>query len=164
MASKIKYIYSFILIILLVCLGLDILEIYPSMSFLGCAYFAGFIILALFLILRGLIYKIDTNLYFGILLLASPIIQIMLYLNVINYILYSIVIFILLAFGSFVVWKHFKDLTHKKAFFVFLGEIVILLIAFYLTNISFWYLILVTGIWFVLFASVNLILKNIKNR
>lgn len=154
MLAKTKFIYVTLLLTLLICLFLDIL-LDSRISYLFCAYFICFVILSLFLIFRGLIYKIDTNLYFGILLLISPLIQTIIYLNFIKYYLILIVIFTILSLASLSVWLFFKDKTHKKLFFVFLGEIIICLLPICLTKIKFWGLIILAVVWFIFYFAVN---------
>lgn len=154
MLAKTKFIYVTLLLSLLICLFLDIL-LDSKISYLFCAYFICFIVLSLFLVFRGLVYKIDTNLYFGILLLISPLIQTIIYFDYIKYYLILGIIFTILTFASLSVWLFFKDKTHKKLFFVFLGEIIVSLLPIYLTNISFWSLIILAVVWFIFYFAVN---------
>lgn len=156
---KTKHIYITLTLILLSCLFLDIL-LDNKISYLFCAYIIIFLILSLFLILRGLIYKIDTNLYFGILLLISPIVQLLIYANYTQYFYICLSIFFVLTLSSFCVWKYFKDKSHKNLFFVFLGEFLIFLLPICLTKIKFYILILLSGLWFIL----NLIVNHLKNK
>lgn len=154
MLTKTKFIYVALLCTLLICLLLDVL-LESKISYLFCAYFICFIVLSFFLIFRGLIYKIDTNLYFGILLFISPIIQTFIYFDYIKYYLILISIFTILCLASFVIWQYFKDKVHKKLFFVFLGEILIFLLPICLTKISFWVLIIIAVVWFIFYFAVN---------
>jgi len=159
MLTKTKFIYITLLLTLLICLFLDIL-LEDKISYLFCAYFIVFVVLSLFLIFRGLIYKIDTNLYFGVLLLISPLIQTIIYLDYIKYYLILATIFLMLTLASLLVWLFFKDKTHKKLFFVFLGEIIVCLLPICLTKISFWALIILAVVWFIFYFAVNYFKKK----
>ena len=154
MLAKTKFIYITLLLTLLFCLFLDIL-LDSKISYLFCAYFIIFISLSIFLIARGFIYKIDTNLYFGILLLISPIIQFVIYINYVKYYLILSIIFLVLTLASLSVWLLIKDKGHKKMFFVFLGEIIVFLLPICLTKISFSVLIILAIVWFIFYFAVN---------
>ena len=147
MVKKVRYFYISLIALLLTCLAFDILSPSKKISFLGCAYFIIFISIALFLILRGFYYKIDTNIYFGILLFISPVCQLLINFELTRYFYFCITVFLFLTLASLVVWKYFKDKTHKLFFFVFLVELFIFFIPFCLTNFQFWYLILLAIIW-----------------
>lgn len=152
---KSNLLYAILILVLLTCLAFDIL-IKSTISYLGLAYFGIFCFLAVFLIIRGICYKIDTNLYFGVLLLISPIIQILIYFDIHFYWYYCVSIFAILSLASFTMWKYFKDKRHKSMFFVFFGEIVIFLLPFCLTNFSFWYLIIMAVVWLLFVAILSL--------
>lgn len=143
---KSNLLYLILILGLLTCLAFDVL-LESTISYLGTAYFVIFCFLAVFLIIRGFCYKIDTNLYLGTLLLVSPIIQILIYFDIHFYWYYCVVTFSILSLASFLMWKYFKDKRHKSIFFVFFGEIVIFLLPFCLTNFSFWYLIIMAVMW-----------------
>lgn len=143
---KSNLLYMILIVGLFVCLAFDIF-VQSSISYLGTAYFVLFCILSTFLIIRGLIYKIDSNVYFGILLLLSPIIQTLIYFEINNYAMYCCCSFAILSLASLVAWKYFKDERHKIIFFIFSGEIVVFLLPFCLTKISFWYLIILAIVW-----------------
>ena len=162
MLAKTKFIYVTLLLTLLICLFLDVL-LDNKISYLFCAYFICFVVLSLFLIFRGLIYKIDTNLYFGVLLLISPAVQVLIYLNLTKYYFILAIIFTMLCIASLVVWMFFKDKSHKKMFFAFLGEIIIFLLPFYLTKIHFSVLIILAVVWFIFYFAVNHF-KSKKNK
>ena len=154
MLARTKFIYVTLLLTLLLCLFLDIF-LESKISCLFCAYFISFVVLSLFLVSRGLIYKIDTNLYFGILLLISPIVQILIYYSFLTYYFVLVAVFSVLSLASLVVWKYFKDKTHKKIFFVFLGEILVFLLHICLTKINILVLILLAVVWFIFYFAVN---------
>lgn len=162
MLARTKFIYVTLLLILLLCLLLDIF-LESKISYLFCAYFICFVVLSLFLVFRGIIYKIDTNLYFGILLLISPIVQILIYYSFLTYYFVLVAIFSVLSLASLVVWKFFKDKTHKKIFFVFLGEILVFLLPICLTKINFLVLILLAVVWFIFYFAVNYFISK-KNK
>lgn len=162
MQSKTKFIYFSLLIILLTCLLLDII-LDRAFSYLFIAYIVVFCVLALYLIFRGVIYKIDTNLYFGILLTISPIIQLLFLFSYTKHFYILTAIFTVLALSSFTVWKYFKDKHHKVLFFVFLGEIVIFMLPIYLTKIHFYILIILAVVWFIFYFTVNHF-KNKKSK
>ena len=147
MVKKVRYFYIALVTMLLICLAFDIFAPNKNISFLGCAYFIIFIALAFFLILRGVYYKIDTNIYFGILLFISPSFQLLINYDLMKYFYFCFVVFTFLTIASFIIWKYFKDRTHKLLFFVFLGEMFIFFMPFYLTNFLFWYLIILAVIW-----------------
>ena len=162
MLAKTKFIYVTLLLTLLLCLFLDIF-LDNRISYLFCAYFICFVVLSLFLVSRGLIYKIDTNLYFGILLLISPIVQVLIYNSLLTYYFVLVAIFSVLSFASLVVWRFFKDKTHKRLFFVFLGEIIVFLLPICLTKINFLVLIILAVVWFIFYFTVNYFI-NRKNK
>ena len=147
MVKKVKYFYFCLLTTLLICLTIDVIAPSENISFLACAYFIIFIALAFFLILRGVYYKIDTNLYFGILLFISPAVQTLIYFDYAKYYHLFAVSCLFLTIASLIIWKYFKDKTHKFLFFVFLGEMLIFFIPFCLTNFKFWYLIILAIKW-----------------
>ena len=157
MAKKVRYFYFGLVFILLTCLAFDVLTPNEKISFLGLSYFIIFIAVALFLILRGFYYKIDTNIYFGILLLISPSSQFLISIGLIKYYYFCIISFMFLTISSLVIWKYFKDKTHKFLFFVFLGEMLIFFIPFCLTNFQFWYLIILAIIWALLVSILGYI-------
>lgn len=159
MLKKTRYFYATILIILLFALILDIVT-EDDLSYLGIAYFCTFIILSIFLISRGFIYKIDTNIYFGILILASPLIQLLISLGIKNYLYYCGGIFLILALASLVIWLYFKNNFHKMLNFIFLGEFIIFFISIYLTNLKFWYLIIMASLWIFLVSTTFIIKKQ----
>ena len=163
MLKKTKFIYASLLIVLLVCLIMDITKNRQDFSYLETAYFVIFLMLSIYLIFRGFLYKVDTNLYFGMLLLISPISQILLYYNHFSLLRFLLVCSSMICLSSFVIWKYFKDKTHKKIFFVFIGEILIFLTPFCLTNFSIWYLILIAIGWLVL-AIVFCVFKKIISK
>lgn len=162
MLKKTKYIYTTILIVLLLALMLDIASD-DKISYLGIAYFMTFIILSFFLIARGLIYKIDTNVYFGILLLGSPLIQTLIMLDIRRYFIYCIAVFLVLWLASFVIWKYFKNDFHKKLNFLFLGEMAIFFMPICLTNLSFWYLIIMALVWLIFIIILTRAIKPKKH-
>lgn len=145
---KSNLLYLVLLVGLLICLVFD-LVIDSALSYLAVAYFVLFCFVSIFLIIRGFLYKIDTNLYFGILLLISPIMQTLIYLGIKNYAYYCIGVFVPLTIASLAIWKYFKDARHKTLFAIFAGEIFVFTLPFCLTNISFWYLIIMVIVWFV---------------
>lgn len=144
---KSNLLYILLLVGLFGCLIFD-LVIQSSFSYLAFCYFVLFCFVAIFLIVRGFVYKIDTNLYFGILLLISPIVQTLIYFGIKNYSYYCVGVFLPLTLASLVVWRYFKNKRHQTLFVLFLGEIFIFLLPFCLTNISFWYLIIMAIVWF----------------
>lgn len=156
---KSKFLYVILALILLICLAFDIV-LDDNISYLAIAYFITFISLSIFLTLRGLIFKIDSNLYFGLLLTMSPIIQCLIYFNITRYTIYLITIFAVLTISSLVIWKYFKDKMHKMLFFIFLGEIGIFFVPFYLTNLSFWYLIIMAIVWLCIVVGVKVYTRN----
>lgn len=164
MLKRTKFVYATLMILLLMCLLFDVMLEEKTVSYLACAYFFVFVLLSIFLIIRGFVYKVDTNIYFGIMLLISPISQLL-----INYDIFSVYAFLLvcssvIAFASLVIWWYFKDKTHKLLFFIFLGEILIFLTPFYLTNLSIWYLIVIAIVWLVLAIIFNVVKKKFKRR
>jgi len=163
MLKKTKFIYITLILSLLICLFFDC-YLQSEISYLSCAYFFVFSALAIYLILRGLVFKIDTNLYLGIVLLASPISQILLYFECFDIFSFMLVCSIVLSLASLVVWKYFKDKSHKLLFFVFVGEIVIFSIPFCLTKFNIWYLIVIAICWLVLVTIINVVKKKIKHR
>lgn len=156
---KSKFLYVILALILLICLAFDIV-LDDNISYLAIAYFITFISLSIFLTLRGLIFKIDSNLYFGLLLTMSPIIQCLIYFNITRYTIYLITVFAVLTISSLVIWKYFKDKMHKMLFFIFLGEIGIFFVPFYLTNLSFWYLIIMAIVWLCIVVGVKMYTRN----
>lgn len=156
---KSKFLYVILALILLICLAFDIV-LDDNISYLAIAYFITFISLSIFLTLRGLIFKIDSNLYFGLLLTMSPIIQCLIYFNITRYTIYLITVFAVLTISSLVIWKYFKDKMHKMLFFIFLGEIGIFFVPFYLTNLSFWYLIIMAIVWLCIVVGVKVYTRN----
>ena len=165
MLKTTRFIYGFLLIILLGCLLLDVLNTNKNISYLSIAYFIVFLSLSAFLLIRGFYYKIDTNIYFGVLLFISPISQILIKFNRVSYPYFLVCIFSVLSIASLLIWWYFKDKSHKKLFFAFLGEIIIFFLPFYLTKISIWVLIIMSVAWFVLTIALSIFLnKLIKKR
>ncbi len=160
---KSNLLYIILILGLLTCLAFDVL-LESTISYFGTAYFVIFCFLAVFLIIRGFCYKIDTNLYFGTLLLVSPIIQILIYFDIHFYWYYCVVTFSILSLASFLMWKYFKDKRHKSIFFVFFGEIVIFLLPFCLTNFSFWYLMIMAVMWLALVGIWSLAQSHKKKK
>ena len=152
---KSNFLYLVLLFGLLICLVFD-LVVDSAFSYLAIAYFVLFCFVSIFLIIRGFLYKIDTNLYFGILLLISPTIQTLIYLGIKDYAYYCISVFIPLTIASLTVWKYFKDTRHKTLFAIFVGEIFVFILPFCLTNISFWYLIIMAVVWFAMVLSFTI--------
>ncbi len=143
---KSNFLYLVLLLGMFGCLVFD-LVMDSDFSYLALCYFVLFCLVAVFLIVRGFVYKIDTNLYFGILLLISPIVQSLIYWGIKSYAYYCVGVFLPLAVASFAVWQYFKDKRHKVLFAIFFGEIFVFLSPFCLTNISFWYLIIMAIVW-----------------
>lgn len=162
MQKKIKYVYVTLLILLLLSLALDIIA-NDKISYLGITYFFTFVCLSIFLISRGLIYKIDTNVYFGLLLLASPLVQTLVTLEIHKYFVYCFGIFLVLWLASFVVWKVFKNDFHKLLSYIFLGEFVIFLAPLSFKNMTIWYLMIMAVVWFVLVLVLNFIITARKH-
>lgn len=96
---KSNLLYILLLVGLFGCLIFD-LVIQSSFSYLAFCYFVLFCFVAIFLIVRGFVYKIDTNLYFGILLLISPIVQTLIYFGIKNYSYYCVGVFLPLTLPS----------------------------------------------------------------
>lgn len=159
MLKRTKFVFFSTIFTLLFCLLIDIV-FNPVFSALEIAYLFIFSLLAIFLILRGLTYKIDTNLYLGILLFISPALQLLIHFNIKNYAIYALAILSIMSLASLSVWKYFNDSMHKNFLFILLGEIAIFILPFCLTKISFWYLIILSVLWIFCFFVTKKITKK----
>ena len=164
MLNRTKFLYATLVIVLVICLFKDAVRPNKDISYLACAYFFIFLALALYLILRGFSYKIDTNIYFGITLLISPSTQVLIKYELFSLASFFVCCFVFLTLASLIIWQYFKDKTHKFIFFVFLGEILIFLTPFCLTNFSIWYLILIAIVWLISSMLFIILKKKFRKR
>lgn len=113
-----------------------------------------FAVIGIYLIVRSLVYKIDSNLFLGTTtLLISILASLFLFTNIDKNILWPFFILIL-AFSALIVGMYFKDKIQMGLFFDFAGIFVVcLLVALALINA--WWLFLLIPVWIVMSVLIK---------
>ncbi len=165
MGKKSKILYYSVLIVNIVCFILDLLPI--NFPFFRVSFAVSLILIGILLIVRGFSLKLDSSLFFGIVLFIC---------GVLNFVLYFLQIYqsidinqfwpyylFAVAIASFITSVYFKDKLQMKLFILFLGFGLISLV-FVQNLINIWWMIGLMTAWFIGYFVVNLILaKRRKN-
>lgn len=165
MGKKSKILYYSVLIVNIVCFILDLLPI--NFPFFRVSFAVSLILIGILLIVRGFSLKLDSSLFFGIVLFIC---------GVLNFVLYFLQIYqsidinqfwpyylFAVAIASFIASVYFKDKLQMKLFILFLGFGLISLV-FVQNLINIWWMIGLMIAWFIGYFVVNLILaKRRKN-
>lgn len=165
MGKKSKILYYSVLIVNIVCFILDLLPI--NFPFFRVSFAVSLILIGILLIVRGFSLKLDSSLFFGIVLFIC---------GVLNFVLYFLQIYqsidinqfwpyylFAVAIASFIASVYFKDKLQMKLFILFLGFGLISLV-FVQNLINIWWMIGLMTAWFIGYFVVNLILaKRRKN-
>ncbi|MDD4351068.1 MAG: hypothetical protein PHP83_02680 [Clostridia bacterium] len=143
------FVLNFVLLIsILVTLILKV----PNITYIFVV--SDFALIGIYLIVRSLIYKIDSNLFLGMTTgLISILASLFFFTTIDKGILWPFFILIL-AFAAFIVGMYFKDKFQIGLFFDFVGIFVVcLLVALSLINA--WWLLLLIPIWIVLSVFIK---------
>lgn len=165
MGKKSKILYYSVLIVNIVCFILDLLPI--NFPFFRVSFAVSLILIGILLIVRGFSLKLDSSLFFGIVLFIC---------GVLNFVLYFLQVYqsidinqfwpyylFAVAIASFIASVYFKDKLQMKLFILFLGFGLISLV-FVQNLINIWWMIGLMIAWFIGYFVVNLILaKRRKN-
>lgn len=165
MGSKSKILYFTVLIVNIVCFLLDFLPI--EFPFFRISFGVSLILIGLLLIVRAVNYKIDSSMFFGVILLLFGVLNLVLYFGHLKfgldanelwpYYLFAV------AVGSFITSVYFRDRLQFKIFILFLGFGLITLL-FIRHLLILWLYITLMIVWFVVYFTVNIILNKRRKR
>jgi len=165
MGSKSKILYFTVLIVNIVCFLLDFLPI--EFPFFRISFGVSLILIGLLLVVRAVNYKIDSSMFFGVILLLFGVLNLVLYFGHLKlgldanelwpYYLFAV------AVGSFITSVYFRDRLQFKIFILFLGFGLITLL-FIRHLLILWLYITLMIVWFVVYFTVNIILNKRRKR
>ena len=163
MGSKSKILYFSVLIVNVICFILDLLPI--NFPFFRVSFGVSLILIGLLLIVRSVNYKIDSSLFFGVILMLFGVLNLVLYFGQTKfgmdpnelwpYYLFAV------AVGSFVTYVVFKDKIQFKIFILFLGFGLITLL-FVRHLLILWVYITLMIVWFIVYFTINIIINRRK--
>lgn len=159
MGKKSKILYYTVLFVNIACFILDLLPI--NFPFFRISFAVSLILIGLLLIARAINYKIDSSLFFGVLLFLCGVLNMTLYFGEIYWILTANIIWPFYLFAvsisSLITSLYFKDKLQLKLFILFLiFGVISLLFVFNVIGLV-WFICLMVG-WFIVYFVVNLIL------
>ena len=158
MGKKSKILYFSVLIVNVVCFILDLLPI--NFPFFRISFAVSLMLIGLLLFIRAINYKIDSSMFFGIVLFICGILNFVLYFGQTHfgldpnqlwpYYLFAV------SISSFVTAMYFKDKLQLKIFILFLG-FGLLTLLFVKHLMWLWLYITLMILWFVLYFVINII-------
>ena len=162
MGKKSKIFYSSILIVNVVFFLLDLTPI--RFEFFRISFAVTLLLIGIMLAIRAFTLKIDSSLFFGVVLFCCGILNLVVYFakgldinQLWPYYLFAV------ALGSIITAIYFKDKLQLKIFILFLGFGIITLL-FVQHLIKLWLMIVLLVVWFVAYFVVNLILYNKRRK
>lgn len=160
MKSRDWLILLFVLLsVFFVSLSLDLIEVYEKAGFVAIWFVLSISVLSTYLIIRGLKYKIDSNLFIGILLFGIAIITIVSTFTHTGFFYFWPYLFLTFAVSHFSVLVYFADKQHSK--FV-VGNLVVFLISmlYVYQVIDLIFFLLLLCIWLFSWAIIYFALLN----
>jgi len=120
-------------------------------------------LIGLYALLYCSLYKLDSSLYYGVLLVSLSFIIFVQMLYAINIYFYYPYYILCFALASFAVFVLFRQNIHFKLFAILTAE-VILLIVYKMNKLNIWQLIAINGIYltFVIVNSIFRLKKNLR--
>ena len=162
MGKKSTIFYYSILIVNVVFFLLDLTPI--RFEFFRISFAVTLLLIGIMLAIRAFTLKIDSSLFFGVVLFCCGILNLVVYFakgldinQLWPYYLFAV------AFGSIITAIYFKDKLQLKIFILFLGFGIITLL-FVQHLIKLWLMIVLLVVWFVAYFVVNLILYNKRRK
>lgn len=162
MGKKSKIFYYSILIVNVVFFLLDLTPI--RFEFFRISFAVTLLLIGIMLAIRAFTLKIDSSLFFGVVLFCCGILNLVVYFakgldinQLWPYYLFAV------ALGSIITAIYFKDKLQLKIFILFLGFGIITLL-FVQHLIKLWLMIVLLVVWFVAYFVVNLILYNKRRK
>ena len=165
MGKKSKIFYYSILIVNVIFFLLDLLPI--NFPFFRISFAVTLLLIGIMLIIRAISLKLDSSLFFGVVLFCCGILNMVVYfggkylgLNLNQlwpYYLFAV------ALGSLITAMYFKDKLQIKIFLLFLGFGLITLL-FVQHLIKLWLMIVLLVLWFVVYFTVNIILHKKRSK
>lgn len=161
MGKKSKILYFTVLIVNIVCFILDLLPI--NFPFFRVSFAISLILIGLLLSVRAFTLKIDSSLFFGIVLFICGILNLVLYfgqayfaLNINHmwpYYLFA------LAIASLITGLYFKEKLQIKLFVLFLGFGIFTTLFVY-GLLFLWLYITLMVVWFIGYFVVNILISK----
>ncbi len=155
MGKKSKILYYTVLLVNLVCFILDLLPI--NFPFFRISFAVSLILIGLLLVVRAFSFKIDSSMFFGIVLFEFGILNMVLYFTNIPTKQFWPYYLFALCIASLLTGLYFKDKLQLKLSVLFLGFGLISLI-FVQSLIKLWLFIMLMVAWFVGYFVINSIL------
>lgn len=158
MGKKSKILYYTVLFVNIVCFILDLLPI--NFPFFRISFATSLVLIGLLLFVRAITLKIDSSMFFGVVLFCCGVLNFVLYFGQIYWALdinqlWPYYLFAV-ALSSFITFLYFKDKLQFKLFVLFLGfGLISLLFVQSLLNLG-WFIGIMVA-WFVLYFAVNII-------
>ncbi len=159
MGKKSKIFYYSVLLVNVVFFILDLLPI--NFPFFRISFAVTLILIGIMLAIRAFTLKIDSSLFFGVVLFCCGILNFVVYfsekyLNIGTSQLWPYYLFAV-AVASLITAIYFKDKLQLKVFMLFLGFGLITLL-FVQNLINLWLMIVLLVVWFVVYFIINLVL------
>lgn len=155
MGKKSKILYYTVLLVNLVCFILDLLPI--NFPFFRISFAVSLILIGLLLVVRAFTFKIDSSMFFGIVLFEFGILNMVLYFTSIPTKQFWPYYLFALCIASLLTGLYFKDKLQLKLSVLFLGFGLISLI-FVQSLIKLWLFIVLMVAWFIGYFVINSIL------
>lgn len=132
--------------------GYDLYKVWGSIAIL---------FIGLYAIIYSALFKLDSALYYGTLLILISLTTSYAYINTIVFSMFYPYYILCIAISHFTVFVFFRQIIHFKLFAFLLIE-CILLIGFKANLINWWLLVSINGIY-LFYLIINLILRVAKN-
>lgn len=165
MGKKSKIFYYSILVVNIVFFLLDLSPI--KFPFFRISFAVTLLLIGILLAIRAFSLKIDSSLFFGVVLFCCGILNMVVYFggkywNLNANQLWPYYIFAV-ALGSLITAIYFKDKLQIKIFVLFLGFGLITLL-FVQHLIKLWLLIVLLLVWFVIYFTFNIIMHKKRGK
>ena len=165
MGKKSKILYYSVLIVNIVCFILDLTPI--NFPFFRISFAVSLILIGILLIVRAFSLKLDSSMFFGVVLFICGILNFMLYFFQVYYDVdvnqfWPYYLFAV-SIASLCTACYFKDKLQLKLFVLFLGFGLISLL-YVQKLINLWWMIGLLIVWFVGYFIVNIVLSKKRRK
>ena len=157
MSKKSKIFYYAILATNVLMFILDLLPLPTKFEFFRTSFGVTLILIGIMLAIRAFSLKIDSSLFFGVVLFCCGVLNIVIYFAKLPTSQMWPYYFFAVSIGSIITAIYFKDKLQIKIFFLTLGFGLITLL-FVQHLIKLWLMIVLVVVWFVLYFVVNTLL------